>query len=294
MAFSAHAWGHDAGTYTGKEMRQLIEALATRGDQLIAGVRTGLKVVQQTVPANTVRVSAGQAIVKATGAGLFGGYHVPNDAFVTSPTITPTSGNPRIDRVIIRVTAGVPSVEIVEGTPAGSPSLPAITGDNYLELAQITIPASTSNITTAMIDDVRVFRGEWAYPWGLQGAAERSAAHNGISTSVDLTDLSVTQLYAANRQLKITGYVMVQQISSPGTVQLALKEGATNLQLANLVLGASETGFLHVVRRVVLGASGTHTYKLAMSTNAGTVNAHGSDFPGTLLIEDLGPAGPPD
>lgn len=154
MALASYAWGYDGGTYNGKDMRQLVEAVFPAP---ASGVVTGLGVTQQASPTSTVSVAAGKAIVQATGSGLTGTYHAWNDAALTSPTIDPTTTNGRKDRLILRVSSGVPALEVVKGTAAASPAEPSITGDNYLELALITLPSSTSNITNAMITDRRVY-----------------------------------------------------------------------------------------------------------------------------------------
>ena len=154
MALPDSAWGHDGKTFDGKEMRQLVASL-TGGAVGVSGPSTACAVSAQASPNNTVKVAAGGAVLTATGAGLFGSYHFSNDADLTSPTITPTSTNPRIDLVIFRVTTGVPAIEIVQGVAAPSPTEPTITGDNYLLLARLDIPASTTNITNAMITDRR-------------------------------------------------------------------------------------------------------------------------------------------
>lgn len=156
MAFG-DAWGHDGRTYDGKEMRQLVAAL-TGGQQGVVGLNA-LKVSQQAAPTSTVKVAAGEAVIRATGAGLGGSYMAPNDADLTSPSITATGAQVRTDRLIVRITGGVPALEVVAGT-AGSATPPTVTGDNYLPLAQIVLPVATSNITDAMIVDERPMLGE--------------------------------------------------------------------------------------------------------------------------------------
>lgn len=153
MAFG-DAWGHDGRTYDGKEMRQLVDTLA--GGLTGVTSRDALQVLQQVSATNTVRVAAGGIIVRASGSGLFGSYQVPNDADLTSPAFTGTGGSARTDRLIVRVTSGIPALEIVAGTPGGgTPPPPTVTGDNFEVLARIEIPASTSNITQTMIKDER-------------------------------------------------------------------------------------------------------------------------------------------
>lgn len=157
MAFG-DGWGHDGRTYDGKEMRQLVEALSGGLTGILQ--RDALKVSQQTSPTNTVKVAAGQIIIRATGSGLFGCYEVPNDADLTSPTFTGTGAQARTDRLIVRVTGGVPALEVVAGTPgAGTPPPPTVTGDNFETLCRVEIPASTTNITDAMIKDERKILG---------------------------------------------------------------------------------------------------------------------------------------
>lgn len=152
------SWGHDGLEYDGKEMRQHTAALT--GGLTGVTTRDGLQVLQQTSPANTVKVAAGQIIVAASGSGLFGSYEVPNDADLTSPTFSSTGAQARTDRLIIRVTSGVPALEVVAGTPgAGTPAPPAVTGDNWEYLARVELPASTSTIAQAIIKDERRFVG---------------------------------------------------------------------------------------------------------------------------------------
>lgn len=146
-------WGHDGKTYAGQEMRELVDAIFG-GQTGIVGANDFL-VEQQASPGNTVKVRAGNIVIAATGAGLFGKYAVPNDASINSPTIAPTSTNGRKDRLIVRVTSGVAALEVVQGVASGSPAEPTITGDNFEELALITLPGSTTNITTAMLTDRR-------------------------------------------------------------------------------------------------------------------------------------------
>jgi hypothetical protein len=72
----------------------------------------------------------------------------------TSATITaPASGYLRIDRIVIDAVTGV--VAVVTGTPAASsPSAPAVP-EGKLPVAQVSLTASTTAITNALITDER-------------------------------------------------------------------------------------------------------------------------------------------
>ena len=153
MTLQATAWGHDGGTYAGKDMR--LHTAAVFGGQTGVVGSGDFLVAAQGSPNATVAVAAGALIVAATGSGLYGDYHVWNDASINSGSFAPTSTNGRKDRLILRVTSGVPALEIVQGTASASPAEPTITGDNYEELALVTLPGSTSAVTNAMITDRR-------------------------------------------------------------------------------------------------------------------------------------------
>ena len=142
-----NAWGQDGLSYNGKDMRYLVRGMVYGTLGSVAG-QGDLAVSAQSTPGNTVRVAAGSGYVNATGAGLGGLYHVWNDGFVNSPAFTATGADPRTDRVIVRVIAGVPTVQVVQGTPGpGTPAPPTVTGDNYLTLARVQIPAATATVT---------------------------------------------------------------------------------------------------------------------------------------------------
>lgn len=288
MAFN-DAWGHDGKTYSGQEMRQLVAALTDQQVGVVGDPLTALKITQQTVAAATVKAAAGGAIITASGAGLGGSYQVWNDADLTSPTIAPTGADGRKDRVIVRVTAGVPALEVVQGTASGSPAEPSITGDNYLELALITLPGSTTNITDAMITDRRV------YATLKPGYAQVTANQTGIGTGgADLAGLSATVSVAAGRRLKITGHVRSWSLSAADNrIAFRIQEGATVLGESILRLSvASESEEGGPVVAVVTPSAGSHTYKLtAAVVDTGTaIMDAGATYPAFILVEDIGPA----
>jgi len=153
MTANAGAWGEDGKDYDGKDFRfftdSVFEGPGVVGDN-------DLQVTQQVSPGSTVQIAAGKVVVTATQTGKFGKYQDWNDAPINSPSIAATSaGVFRKDRLIWRITNGVGAPEIVQGTASGTPAEPTIPGDNYEELALITLPPSTSNITNAMITDRR-------------------------------------------------------------------------------------------------------------------------------------------
>lgn len=156
MAF-ANALAFPALNYDDAAFRVFVDGV-TRGRSGVVG-STALQVTQQSSAGPTVQVATGEAFVKATGAGLGGSFFTSNDATINSPAFAATSTDGRKDRLILRVTSGIPALEIVQGTASGTPAEPSITGSNFLELALVTLPGGTTNITTAMITDRRAFVG---------------------------------------------------------------------------------------------------------------------------------------
>lgn len=156
MAF-ANALAFPALNYDDAAFRVFVDGV-TRGRSGVVG-STALQVTQQSSAGPTVQIASGEAFVKATGAGLGGSFFTSNDATINSPAFAATSTDGRKDRLVLRVTGGIPVPEIVQGTASGTPAEPSITGSNFLELALVTLPGGTTNITTAMITDRRAFVG---------------------------------------------------------------------------------------------------------------------------------------
>lgn len=123
-------------------------ALAT-GIATTAGVLTGCSVTPQSSPNMTVQISSGTAIVpNCTNPATIGA--------VASQTITAnSSGNPRVDLIVIDGTTGSPVVSVVIGTPASNP-LPGTPNADSVILARVDVLNGTSSITTPFITDKRV------------------------------------------------------------------------------------------------------------------------------------------
>jgi hypothetical protein len=70
----------------------------------------------------------------------------------TTGTFTAPVGNPRIDRIVRSLTTG--AISVVTGTPAASPTPPAIPSGN-VPVAQVLLQTTSTAITNAMITDER-------------------------------------------------------------------------------------------------------------------------------------------
>jgi hypothetical protein len=110
----------------------------------------------------SVSIAAGWADILGTTQSNMGVYTVYNDAAVTGTITAADPTNPRIDRVCLTVndsayTGSINNVvvNVVAGTPAGSPTAPA-TPANSISLATVAVAAGATTITNANITDTRV------------------------------------------------------------------------------------------------------------------------------------------
>lgn len=175
------------GSFTAAEDRSLISALtgARHFTDLAPGISKvdaggGHGVVGASDLAVTpgsghsVDVAAGQAFIRGTQSAGQGTYLVGNDATVNLAVSTPDATNDRIDLIQIRVSddsagAGVTTIDVKAGTPAGSPAAPT-PDENALVLAQVLVPASAASSANYTITDRRTR----AYSLGGTGVVSSS------------------------------------------------------------------------------------------------------------------------
>lgn len=216
----------------------------------------------------------------------------------------------RIDLVVARVyddeadssgnTYG--DIEIITGTPAGSPTAPAVPA-GAIALAEILVAEDAVAITNGNITDLReemhvTRESRDDGPRGVLGYASRTDDQGSISSIADLTSLSVTVDVPAGRRLKITGHAQValtfsgtETLSAVGTV----RESTTVLGrwCSFIDNGSGSRSMAQDGCIVITPAAGSHTYKLSLErgTGSGTVGIdQASDNPAFILVEDIGPA----
>lgn len=124
-----------------------------------------LAVSASSPTAMSVSIASGWAAIVGTTQANMGVYTVYNDAAATATITTSDPTNPRIDKVCITVndayytgTQNNVVINVVAGTPAGSPVAPA-TPANSIALATVAVAANATAILTADITDLRVTAG---------------------------------------------------------------------------------------------------------------------------------------
>jgi len=118
---------------------------------------TDLQITQNSSPNMSVNVSSGYAAIVGTTQANMGTYMAYNDAATNLTISTANPSNPRIDLIVITIndayytgTLNNVSFQVIAGTPAASPTVPA-TPANSLALGQIAVGTSVTSILTANI-----------------------------------------------------------------------------------------------------------------------------------------------
>lgn len=113
----------------------------------------------------TVQASnpAAASVDVATGAAYVKGFFYENDTLNTLTIAANASGNPRIDRVVLRINFSAQTVRlaVLQGTAAATPAIPALTqiyGTTWeVSLAYVWVANGFVTITGAEIHDERLF-----------------------------------------------------------------------------------------------------------------------------------------
>lgn len=148
--------------YSARLDRTVVDLIFTEG---VVDPGGGDFEVTETSPQSlSVAVNIGRAVVAGDDETRQGKYLVVNDAVLNVPLAAADPADDRIDLIVLQVNdpvAGsartpinVAEVVAITGTPAGSPSPPALP-DTAIPLAEVTVTASATFVTNADISDSR-------------------------------------------------------------------------------------------------------------------------------------------
>ena len=270
--------------------------------------------VQGTITNNPLLVGAttmngaGLADLPAIGATQFaaitldplGTAGAPEVVWVTAHTASATSAT------IVRAREGTTARQHASGTAwvhgptpadyltvAAAASLPSGGGLPYIGESAYQYDG-TNDEGLWLRNTAGQWRKSWNMPWGVIGYVEVTANQTGISTITDLTSLTLTATYVANRRIRITGDISFQNNASGSYTRLSIREGTTVLN------SRQQQGFNNLldqgitVTEVLSPTAGSHTYKLSLTMSSGsstTALIASATQPSYLLIEDIGPNG---
>jgi len=235
-------------TYTATLLSRILSKYLSNG--VVSGDLNELKVSVTDPPAMTVVVATGTAIVQ--------GRFIENDAALTLNVSAAHATYPRIDRVVVRlsaVTARTVDIAVKAGTAASSPVAPELTQttDVYeIPLAQIAVGAGVTSILTANITDQRVFPDM------------TNLFHAAVSM---LSDLTIGGVVNVTGTLDVTGSVALH--------------GQTTIDNMQADIAGTLTGGVvgYLLRKAVVSATtGTLVVPAGSSTgyNPTTINLNGN------------------
>ena len=233
---------------TPSDIRRLVsELIATEGIFNSYDVDS-FKVAAQSTPDMTVKVNPGSAVVKNdsytnhSSSDQF--WHVHMDAVQNVTIAANSSGNPRVDIIILTVNSGasanadasnVASVTVVAGTPAASPSAPSVPNNSVL-LAQVAVSNGATSINSGNITDRRFEAGlSVADAGGWQGAAE---AWTYASATTFTISGDYRHIYAKGDKIRLvqsntTKYFYITNVAFAGSTTTVTITGGSDYSLAN-------------------------------------------------------------
>lgn len=199
----------------------------------------------QATPNMTVRVEKGYLW---NGPGS----KVTSVAAQSSGTITAPVSNPRIDAIVIDVTAG--AVAVVAGSEAASPSAPAI-ASNQIPLAFVTLGTGTSAITNSNLADARPthFGDVGSGSSGLSSVAADTTPQLG--GNLDVSGNEILSTSNANLALHSDNDINVTLGDAAGANKVSIKDSSAS-EVAS-INSDGDAVFVTVTANTIGLASGT-------------------------------------
>lgn len=260
-------------------------------DLIGTGVIKGLAVVANSTPAMNIYVQTGSAAIGTGTAPANYSYFVKNDTSGQGQqvTIATAAASPRIDYIVLYVdksvagstavtnnTNSIVKLADVQGTPAGSPSVPSVgqiqaaigATNPYIILAQIAVGASVSQITNANITDLRGFAKIVPANMSL-GALSASTATQETTTSTTYVELttSTSVTVTVNSAVLIVISCSGGNNANNGLSYLSFKASG-----ANTIAGTDATSAITVLGTVPVGGyvAGMSLSKVLTGLNPGS------------------------
>lgn len=282
-----------AGSHPAENARRLTHALVDgRGGIVSPG---DLAVAENGTPNMSVNVAAGRVLVPGTEATFQGIYRCESRATENRAISAADATNPRKDLVVARVKDAAYSgatnswdLEVVTGTPAPSPSEPAIPANSWV-LAMVDVPANDTAITNSQITDRRTTQtGQFGRAAALGGVivctsttrpshvvgrfiyetdTKRVLASDGTNW-LDPQNLLALALSSEYGKKTVTG-------SGSGTIS-----AANNVDVAitfGFTFPANPKVFAHISSASASGNFGTRVKSATISTTGCTINVFRTD-----------------
>jgi hypothetical protein len=286
--------------------------LGESGGGLQAGVvgANDLKVAQRGAGANmSVDVPAGAAWVAITSGTRNGLGHVYNDATANVTVTASNATNPRIDSIILRWndssiptgSGNVPTLEVATGTATAGATLDNRTGaatptGDFLRLADILVPATSTSVVTANIRDRRPWArgaysrivdtgGDYA---GVVNATVLALSTTRLRMRVECSGTTLRVIARVRHTLPATvgaeaGFAPLVDGTVPTEVSNA--NGIQSSTLTQNVATAYDTG-AHWAWDIV-PAAGSHLIDLGLRSPSGSTVHATAQLPLAFIVEEI-------
>jgi hypothetical protein len=200
---------------------------------------------EQATPVMTVRLEAGFVLSSALA--------LAEVAAQSTGTITAPAGNPRIDRIVIDRLTG--AVSVVTGTPAGSPTPPAIPSGKR-PVAQVLLQTSSTVITNSMLTDERVQSTPTpltAAEIGAVGLTGDETIAGGKTFSSDVTITKTTPILTINESSG-SGQGVLRFLDNGATRWQLIKNSDDQFWIYNDGRGIADIGITDSTGLITLGS----------------------------------------
>lgn len=229
-------------------------------------------------------------VIVKTGAAFVHGRLYRSTAQETLTIATADATNPRIDRVVLRVTTttGVQSIilAVITGTPAATPSMPALTQNATtweVPLAHIWVAATVTSIAAPEVHDERVF----------YNTAKHAATYGPIQQLVKNSEYLACE-HAVNVLIAPWSWVLVgsPEFDFNATIPALQPRG---IEMEITATGAADEGVSqviqtqkskHIVVKVALNVTAGDVAKIVLNTRATAAGANVDTY--TKLVRRTG------
>lgn len=282
-----------AGSHSAEQVRRALTGMLGGRPGVVQPL--DLFVSQNGTPNMSVNVATGQVAVLGSEATYQGLYLVENRGTLNLAIAAADSTNPRRDLVIVRVRDSAysgasddVSIEVVTGTPAGSPSDPSLPSGSCFVLARVAVGAGVTSITTGNITDLRrTYTGQYGLMTAHGGmivctsGTRPTSPYEGMQIYENDTDL----MYIYNGSSWIVPYALGRIASATITANtstftsIVYPTSITPTWLANRRIR------VHVHANVQAAGSGVGT-SIGIANGAGTILNQAYRYQATSTVAD--------
>jgi len=240
--------------YSQPQFAEVLEKIFTNG--VFTDILNELEVVEIDPVALAVRVNSGE--------GWINGFWYQNTAYLTKSLAAADPDDDRIDRIILRLDTTTNlkiSVEVLEGTPAGSPSAPELTTTASIyeiSLAQVLVAEDATSVNDGDITDERTYAAVSNAPVTLTNAV--------TLTNKTLTAPIISTLYQDAGKTK----TITMPAATDTLVGKATTDTLTNKTLTSPVFTGTIDGWITANETWTYASADAPTYTITVPTDATT------------------------